>query len=65
MGITEANLALGYGTPPASIDFSTSPTLDSAILVLPLGDEFYGDTLTSTYTLNVHQLGENYIANGV
>ena len=55
-GTTEANLALGLNLPSDNFSFGTSPTLDSAVLVLKYGDEFYGDSLTSTYSINVRQL---------
>lgn len=55
-GTTEANLALGLNLPSDNYSFGTSPSLDSAVLVLKYGDEFYGDSLTSNYTINVHQL---------
>ncbi|MEJ6981000.1 DUF4270 domain-containing protein [Pedobacter sp. P351] len=55
-GTTEANLALGLNLPSDNYSFGSNPTLDSAVLVLKYGDEFYGDSLTSNYIINVHQL---------
>jgi len=61
-GNTEANLALGLTLPSAGYTFGTNPTLDSAVLVLKYGDEFYGDSINSNYTVNVHQLKTVYNA---
>lgn len=59
-GTTEANLAMSLTLPSANLSFGTSPTLDSAVLVLQYGTAFYGDSLTSDYTVNVHQLTDDY-----
>ncbi|HZH54464.1 MAG TPA: DUF4270 family protein [Sphingobacteriaceae bacterium] len=37
--------------------------IDSVILVLPYGQNFYGDSLSSTYHLTVRQLAEPFIMN--
>jgi hypothetical protein len=42
--------------PSTAPDFGTSSTLDSAVLVLNLGKQFYGDTTTSKYSIDVYQL---------
>jgi len=56
-GKTESSLAMTVYPPSAlSVDFGTSPTLDSAVLVLNLGTQFYGDTATSKYSIDVYQL---------
>lgn len=59
-GITEANVAFSLGT-PSSVAF-TKPTgtvvIDSAILVLRYGLNFYGDTTATNYKINVYQLNE-------
>lgn len=59
-GTTEANLVMSVGLPSASdaYSFGTTPTLDSAVLVLNYSDEFYGDS-TQVYTINVNQLTNN------
>lgn len=59
-GTTEAILALGLSLPADSsaVRFGTGTSLDSAVLVLRYGDEFHGDSVSSTYTIDVHQLGE-------
>ncbi len=56
-GKTEASLAMTVA-PPTSLtqDFGTNSTLDSAVLVLNLGTQFYGDTTTSKYSIDVYQL---------
>jgi len=39
-------------------------TIDSALLILPYAPSgFYGDSLTSKFKVDVHQLDENFIAN--
>jgi len=58
-GTTEAGLAMSVGLPSSSVyDFGTTPVVDSAVLVLNYGTEFYGDS-TSTYSFDVHQLDFN------
>lgn len=57
-GTTEASLAMVVNLPVDAYNFGTTPTLDSAILVLNYGGEFYGDS-TANYTINVRQLNLN------
>jgi len=57
-GTTEASIAMSVGLPTASYTFGTTPTLDSAVLVLNYSGEFYGDS-TQVYTINVNQLTSN------
>ena len=65
LGITESNIAaqltlpsgLAYTLPTGAL------TLDSAVLVLPYSTSgFYGDSLTSKFKIDVHQLNEKYIS---
>lgn len=62
-GITEANLAMALSLPGGTS--YTLPTgqliIDSAILVLPYADGFYGDSLTSRFKVNVSQLNERIV----
>ncbi|SFH27985.1 DUF4270 domain-containing protein [Pedobacter insulae] len=58
-GRTESSLAMSVGIPSTTHTFGTNPTLDSAVLVLNYGGEFYGDS-THTYTIDVHQLTDNF-----
>lgn len=56
-GTTTSNIAVALLVPSASSTFGKNPTLDSAVLVLPfLG--FYGDSINTTYNLEVRQLNE-------
>jgi len=55
-GKTESSIAMTVVPPFTSYDFGTSPQLDSAVLVLNLGTQFYGDTTTSKYSIDVYQL---------
>ena len=57
-GTTEAGIAMAVGVPNTSFSFGTTPTLDSAVLVLNYSSEFYGDS-TQVYTINVNQLINN------
>jgi len=61
LGTTESNLAFTLGLPSEGFSFGKEAQLDSAVLVLKYGDEFYGDSLSSAYAINVHQLSEKYI----
>ena len=69
-GTTEASIAVAVGLPNASFSFGTTPTIDSAVLVLNYSGEFYGDS-TQVYTISVNQLTnnlqneENYLSNKV
>ena len=59
-GITKSSVAMTL-SPPTSLtqDFGTSPTLDSAILVLKIdttANKLYGDTTSSLYSIDVYQL---------
>lgn len=57
-GTTESSLAMSVNIPSEAYDFGTSPVLDSAVLVLSYGGEFYGDS-TSNYSIDVRQLNSN------
>jgi len=58
LGTTESSLALSVNLPNESYDFGTGAVLDSAVLVMNFGGEFYGDS-TANYTIDVHQLTNN------
>jgi len=55
-GITESSLAMTVTPASVSYDFGTSPVLDSAVLVLNLDPQFYGDTASTKYSIDVYQL---------
>ncbi len=54
-GKTYASIAMSLKLPQNDVTFGTAPVLDSAVLVLRYGDEFYGDS-TSKFQVEVHQL---------
>ena len=56
-GKTAANIALSLTMVNSNTTFGTAPVLDSAVLVLHYGDEFYGDS-TSKFQVEVRQLAE-------
>ncbi len=56
-GKTAANIALSLNMVNSTTTFGTAPVLDSAVLVLHYGDEFYGDS-TSKFQIEVRQLAE-------
>lgn len=58
LGTTESSLALSVNLPNESYDFGTAAVLDSAVLVMNFGGEFYGDS-TANYSIDVHQLTNN------
>jgi len=60
-GTTEANLAMAVSLPSSSLTFGTEPTLDSVVLVLRHGKEFFGDS-SANYTIEVSQLASPYVA---
>lgn len=56
-GKTSASIALAVGRPGnAGYSFGKTPVIDSAVLVLPYSTQFYGDTTTSVYTVQVKRL---------
>ncbi|WP_316830680.1 DUF4270 domain-containing protein [Pedobacter aquatilis] len=55
-GKTESSVAMTVYPSELSLDFGTSPVLDSAVLVLNLSTQFYGDTTSSKYSIDVYQL---------
>ena len=57
LGKTSANIALSLTMVNSATTFGTAPALDSAVLVLHYGDEFYGDS-TSKIQIEVRQLAE-------
>ncbi|MEO7213227.1 DUF4270 domain-containing protein [Mucilaginibacter sp.] len=63
-GITESNIAAQLTLPGgAAYTLPTGTiTIDSAVLVLPYAASgFYGDSLTSKFKIDVHQLNEKYV----
>ena len=60
IGTSEANIATLLSLPNSGAYTlpSGTVTIDSAVLVLPFNDGFYGDSLTSKYKVNVYQLAE-------
>ena len=54
-GKTESSLAMTVVPSENSLDF-TAANLDSAVLVLNLNNQFYGDTTSSKYSIDVYQL---------
>lgn len=57
-GTTESNVALALNLPNQTTYSLPNGTIaiDSAVLVMPYADGFYGDSLTSKYKINVYQL---------
>jgi len=57
-GTVESNAALALNLPNQSAYSLPTGTIvvDSAVLVMPYADGFYGDSLTSKYKINVYQL---------
>lgn len=58
LGTTTSSLALSVNVPNDAYSFGTNAVLDSAVLVLNYGGEFYGDS-TATYNIDVHHLYNN------
>jgi len=63
-GTSEASLALSVNLPTNAYNFGANATIDSAILVLPYAANFYGDTTTSVYNVNVQQLSSDLSVQG-
>ncbi|MGV3762958.1 DUF4270 family protein [Parapedobacter sp.] len=60
IGKTVADLALAIGRPTTVPRIRLDAEIDSVILVLPYGTEYFGDTLRPNFTLEVLQLDEAY-----
>ncbi len=64
VGHTTADLALDLLKPASVPRIKNDATIDSVILVLPYGLDYFGDTLDqSSFTIEVHQLAENFVYN--
>ena len=64
IGQTDVGLALDIGASASLKKMQPETVIDSVILVLPYGSNFYGDTtLASSYTLQVRQLDEAFTIN--
>ncbi|WP_257670411.1 DUF4270 domain-containing protein [Parapedobacter tibetensis] len=61
IGKTVADLALAIGKPTTVPRIRSDAEIDSVILVLPYGSEYFGDTVNSTFPLQVRQLDEVYV----
>lgn len=60
-GQTESGIALALDFQDSSkITFGSSPKLLKAELVLRYSTEFYGDSIGTDYTVNIHQLNKKY-----
>ncbi|MFB2117732.1 DUF4270 family protein [Parapedobacter sp. 2B3] len=60
IGKTVADLALAIGKPSSVPRLRADATVDSVILVLPYGTEYFGDTLRPGFSIQVRQLDEAY-----
>src|SRR5690606_7023875 len=60
IGKTVADLALAIGRPTSVPRLRLDAEIDSVILVLPYGTEYFGDTLRPDFSLQVRQLDEAY-----
>ncbi|MBK1440160.1 DUF4270 domain-containing protein [Parapedobacter sp. ISTM3] len=60
IGKTVADMALAIGRPTAVPRLRPDAEIDSVILVLPYGTEYFGDTLNPFFSLQVRQLDEAY-----
>lgn len=60
IGKTVADLALAIGRPSSVPRIRPDAEIDSVILVLPYGREYFGDTVNSVFPLQVRQLDEAY-----
>ncbi|WP_262250401.1 DUF4270 domain-containing protein [Parapedobacter soli] len=61
IGETVADLALAIGRPTTVPRIAPDAEIDSVVLVLPYGTEYFGDTLRPNFSLQVRQLNEAYV----
>ena len=61
IGKTVANLAIAMGKPASVPRIRPDAEIDSVVLVLPYGTEYFGDTLQPNFTLQVRQLDEPFV----
>jgi hypothetical protein len=62
IGTTRSDLVAQLSLASAGITWGANSIIDSAVLVLKYGNEFYGDETNSTYSIDVHELTEDYEA---
>lgn len=60
IGKTAVDLALAIGKPTVVPRIHDDAEIDSVVLVLPYGTDFFGDSTGSSFTLQVQQLDEVY-----
>lgn len=60
LGGTDAGIALGVSLPSNGFSFGTNPALDSVVLVIRYGNDFYGDSTSSTFDVSIHKLSEKF-----
>lgn len=60
IGTTRSDIALAFTLGTSGIIWGNQSTIDSAVLILKYGNEFYGDSVSSTYRADIHELGEAY-----
>lgn len=64
IGNTTASVAVDLLKPAAVPRIKPEATIDSVVLVLPYGLDYFGDTLNqSSFTIEVRQLAENFVYN--
>ncbi|RXF69060.1 DUF4270 domain-containing protein [Arcticibacter tournemirensis] len=63
LGTTEAGIAMQLSLPSSGFTFGTAAELDSAVLVMRYGNDFYGDSLNTAYKIDVYELAEKFGTN--
>lgn len=64
IGNSVVNMAVDLLRPSSVPRIKSDATIDSAVLVLPYGLDYFGDTLRqSTFTIEVRQLSEDFVYN--
>lgn len=61
IGKTSVDLALAIGKPAVIPRIRDDAEIDSVVLVLPYGSDFFGDSTSSSFTLQVRQLDEVFV----
>lgn len=63
LGTTEAGIAMQLSLPSSGFTFGTAAELDSAVLIMRYGNDFYGDSLNTAYKIDVYELDEKFGTN--
>ncbi len=60
LGTTESSIAMQLNLPSTGFTFGEDAALDSVVLIMPYGNDFYGDSTSTTFNVSIHELNEKF-----